>query len=36
VLGVGAGQKVNGVDGSLVWTARLPGTVEIAVALGPA
>jgi hypothetical protein len=27
VLGVGTGQKVGGVDGSLVWTARLPGTL---------
>jgi hypothetical protein len=29
VLGVGTGQKIGGVDGSLVWTARLPGTLHI-------
>jgi hypothetical protein len=28
VLGVSTGQKVGRVDGSLVWTARLLGTLE--------
>ena len=28
MLGVGAGRKVGGMDGSLVWTARLPGTLR--------